>query len=97
MTLRELIALANKGYETNFCDDDGQNPLSSLLDMVDETGKPLEPPPNGDTLALFIVRELNETYDKDAGDEDQRETAADALYRAAEDLLNTVNAIRQGG
>ena len=56
MTLIELIRRADKGYTTDF-------PESSLLELVDrETGRPL-PDASGDTLALFVVRELGETFD----------------------------------
>jgi hypothetical protein len=57
----------------------------------------------GNTLALFIALEIKDTYDPDASDEQQLETALRAVERARGDL-DAVNAAltselekRQGG
>lgn len=52
---------------------------------------PRRNPKGGDTLALFIALELKDTYDADAADEQQIETALRAIERARGDL-DTVSA-----
>ncbi len=44
----------------------------------------------GDTLALFIARELSATFDPDAGDREQIAAAVTAMERAAEELGTVV-------
>ena len=48
----------------------------------------------GDTLAQFIASELYETYDPDADDETQLETAITKMQEAADDLCAIVTALR---
>lgn len=45
----------------------------------------------GDTLALFIAREIGDVFDP----EDPYGTAADALERAREDLANVIYELRR--
>lgn len=86
MTLIELIRRADKGYTEDF-------PESSLLELVDqETGRPL-PDASGDTLTLFVVRELGETFDPDAADEEQLPTARRCIENAVHDLGNILTAL----
>ena len=40
----------------------------------------------GDTLAMFVVREIAGAFDPHAGDEEQIQTATDAIRRAADEL-----------
>ncbi len=47
----------------------------------------------GDTLAQFIAHEINDTFDPDAGDEDQLETAIRKIQEAANDLQAVVTAL----
>ena len=47
---------------------------------------PRRNPKGGDTLALFIALEIKDTYDADATDEEQLETAGRAIDRARGDL-----------
>lgn len=47
---------------------------------------PRKNPKGGDTLALFIALEIKDTYDADATDEQQIETALRAIERARGDL-----------
>jgi hypothetical protein len=74
MTLRELMDRAAAGY-----------PDGDLRDFYDpETGEPRDGV--GDTLALFVARELAGTYEPEAGDDEQVATAVDAITTAIEDL-----------
>lgn len=50
----------------------------------------------GDTLALFVVRELHDVYEEGASDEQQRKAAAKALRRAAADLRAVADALWDG-
>lgn len=51
---------------------------------------------DGDTLALFVVREISETYDPDADTDDQLREAVRVLERATEDLDRTIQALSRG-
>jgi hypothetical protein len=86
MTLNELIALAASGY-----------PDGLPLEYWDaEHCRPSDNPDAGDTLAFFVARELQDTFDPDVPEEMQLEMAAHALERAANELLLTTAAIRDG-
>jgi len=50
----------------------------------------------GDTLALFIARELKDTYDPDASDYAQLEEAAQAMRSAARELSYVLDAFETG-
>ncbi len=93
MLLIDLIKLADAGYRRGFCDDDGKNCISSLLDFVDAEGIPLSPPPSGDTLALFLVRELSETFEGSHTDQEQIDEAYSVIARSRDDLENVLGAI----
>src|SRR5208282_4297897 len=86
MILIDLLTAADKGYTKDF-------PESSLLEFVDEHGGPLSPAPTGDTLALFVVRELADTYDPQADDETQTATAVRAIEAARTNLDNINDAL----
>lgn len=82
MTLVELLKIANKGYP------DGAlalyfNPETGKVDDLDKV--------HGDTLALFVVRELASTFERDATDEEQLNTAADAI----EDAISNLGGVQQ--
>ncbi len=47
----------------------------------------------GDTLALFIVRELADTYDPDASDAEQAATASGAMGSAIDELQVVCSAL----
>jgi hypothetical protein len=90
MTLMQLIHLCETGYTKDF-------PESSLLAFVNQRqGTPLRmlPSPIGDTLALFIVRELGETYDADASDEGQIAEAIRVMEMARTNIENVINILR---
>ena len=79
MTLNELIALASRAY-------DADDVVLACWDPVDQKArrKPLHG--YGDTLALFICREIAETYDPDATSAEQMAEAARVIQRAADEL-----------
>ncbi len=91
MKLIDLVLICNEGYTQDF-------PESSLLEFVNQrSGRPLVkmPSPIGDTLALFVVRELAETFDAEAGEEEQIAEAIRVLSRARRDLDNIVSALEK--
>lgn len=47
----------------------------------------------GDTLALFVARELADIHDSDASDAEQTAIAANAMRKAAEELLGVCAAL----
>ena len=83
MTLNDLIKITNEGYPDgylamywNFEDEDvNQDPTNKL----------------GDTLALFLVRELKDTYDPDMTDAEQLREAQYAIDNALDQLLDVRN------
>ena len=81
MTLVELLTLANSGYP------DGE--MAGYYDA--ETGE--ETNEGGDTLALFVVREIRETFDADADREAQLTEARRVVQRGIEDLQATLGAL----
>ena len=78
----ELLNRANKGY-----------PDGGLAEFFDaETGREVGEDV-GDTLGLFIVRELVQTFDADAMDELQLVNAREKLYVGVEELLAVIRAL----
>jgi hypothetical protein len=91
MKLIELIRICDAAYTRDF-------PESSLLRFVNaRSGQPLLrlPSPVGDTLALFVVRELSETYDPDADDQQQIAEAIRVMEVAAGNLDNIISALQK--
>ena len=91
MTLLQLIALCDAAYTRDF-------PESSLLELVNRrSGTPLKrlPSPISDTLALFVVRELAETFDTDASDEQQAAEAIRVIHAARTNLDNITSALQR--
>jgi len=84
MTLNELIPKAAAAY-----------PDGLLLEYWDSRKEqPRQNPDAGDTLAWFIVNELCETYDADAPDGQQIETAVHALERAASEIRGVIDGLQ---
>ena len=77
MTLNELITIASAAYS------DG---LIAVEYWDFKRERPRRNPKGGDTLALFIALEIKDTYDSDATDVQQIETALRAIERARGDL-----------
>jgi hypothetical protein len=82
MKLIDLMKRANAGYPDEY--------LGQYFQY--KTGEPVEG--TGDTLAEFIVRELAETFDPDASDEDQIDQAVKVLEEATSDLNGVMAALR---
>jgi len=83
MQIKELLDLANKGYDDGF-----------LSEYYDDEGKLKEG--FGDGLARFIVVELMETFDSDASEEEQRSTAMAAMDMARRDIEAVHTALHRG-
>lgn len=86
MTLVELLAIANKGYPDQatslaYNPEDGAEPDGAVEACI------------GDTLALFVVRELRETFDPDADSQAQTIEAIRVIEKAINDLQGVVDAI----
>lgn len=81
MKLVELLDLANRGYPDGY--------LAEYYDK--KTGGLAHG--SGDGLAEFIVKELKDTFDDDAKDEEQIEVAVHMLERAMDDLAETITAL----
>ena len=82
MKLVDLMKRANAGYPDGY--------LGQYFQY--KTGEPVEG--SGDTLAEFIVRELAETFEPDASDEDQIDRAVEVLEKATSDLASVMAALR---
>ena len=80
MKLLELIQIASDAY-----DADGW--------VMRYHTHPDDEPLTGDGLAHFIAVELAETFDEDASDEQQLETAQDAMLRARDELQSVIYAL----
>lgn len=80
LTLLALLESANRAYP------DGQ--LSWYFD--EKSGTPIRNPDGGDTLALFVVLELAETFDEDADRAAQLGEAIRLMERAVSDLQGVV-------
>jgi hypothetical protein len=89
MTFLQLVRICDEAYSRDF-------PESALLEFVNRrTGQPRRrtPSPVGDTLALFVVRELAETFDAQAGDEAQIAEAARVMEMARANIENIISAL----
>jgi len=81
MKLVELLKKANEGYE------DGA--VAEYFNQ--ETGELVEG--KGDTLAQFVAIELSETFDPDADDDTQIQTAIEAMDMAKRDIEGVLAAL----
>lgn len=80
MQLIDLMNMANKGYDDGF--------LAAYFDQ--ETGGFVDNPEGGDTLARFIVIELNETFSEGDDNDSQIAAAGQALENAQRDLEGVI-------
>jgi hypothetical protein len=78
VSINELIAIVSKSYPDNCVQDVYRNEYENADILV------------GDTLAVFIARELHETFDPDASDRDQLETAQRKIETAMHELRGVV-------
>ena len=82
MRMVDLLNKANGGYPDGY--------LTEYYN--DETGE-FNPHGRGDTLAQFIVTELEETFSSEQSDDDQLFSARHQLQMAVEQLQNTIAAL----
>lgn len=87
MTLNELITIAAATYPDGL--------ILQYWDSIRQ--KPRKNANAGDTLAMFIVQELTDTFDPAATDAEQVATASQAIERAAAELIGVTAAIRKRG
>ena len=80
MQLLELLNLANTGYDGGLAEFFGEK----TGDVIDRAG---------DTLALFIVSELSDTYETGLGDEAQILDAIHAMTVAKNELESVIIAL----
>ena len=77
MELSEIIAIADRAYPDGL--------VQAYFDHPDRN--------HGDTLAEFIIRELQDAYDAEAGDKDQLSEAARVIRRARDELDQVLAAL----
>ncbi len=82
MTLNEIMDVVHEaypdGFTRNYWDAGQQRPCDC----------------DGDTLAEFIVKELTDTYDASAGDEEQLEEAIRVMERACGQIGDVIEALQ---
>lgn len=84
MKLNQLICKAASVYPDGF--------VLEYWDMKKE--RPKKNPEGGDTLAQFIARELADTYDSEADDRVQVETAVQVMQAAISNITAVIDALR---
>lgn len=82
MTLDEIIATANTAYDAGA----GECIIAQIWAGRDEDNRVGDD--CGDTLALFVVRELRDIYDAGAADAEQLEAVDRAMMSAYRQLLD---------
>jgi len=87
MTLNQLVCRAASAYPDAFI----------LEYWSTQHEKPVAYPEGGDTLAEFIARELYESFDPEAGDDEQIATAVKLMQSAADDLQAVAHALANIG
>lgn len=84
MTLNDMINRAANGYPDGYV----------LVYWDPKKQRVKQNPVNGgDTLAKFIAAELKDTFDPDAPEANQVETAVAALQRAVDELQGVISAL----
>ena len=79
MTLNEIMAVTSRAY-------DADGVVLACWDPVDQRARRNPRHGYGDTLAVFICREIAETYDPGATSVEQLAEAARVIQRAAAEL-----------
>lgn len=82
LTLMDILNAANQHYDERY--------LSTYFDVRNQARRS----GSGDTLAEFIVRELNETFNGRTSRERQVATAVRALERAKDDIQNAIEGLQ---
>jgi hypothetical protein len=83
MTLNQLVCRAASAYPEAY-------PLRYWDPYRQE---PVENPEGGDSLARFVTRELADTFDPGAGDDEQVAAAVRCMQAAADDLAAVAHAL----
>jgi len=76
MTLNDIITKVAPLYDTD----------NTILEAWDFTHGLPAPEPRVDTLAIFVVSEIADTFDDEVGDDEQLRNAAIAMQRAEKQL-----------
>lgn len=87
MTLNQLVCRAASAYPDAF--------VMEYWDALKEV--PMKNPDGGDTLAEFVALELYESFDPEAGDDEQLATAVKVMQSAADDLQAVAHALANIG
>ena len=87
MTLNQLVCRAASAYPEAF--------VMEYWNQASE--KPRSNPDGGDTLAEFVALELYESFDPEAGDDEQLATAVKVMQSAADDLQAVAHALANIG
>ena len=87
MTLNQLVCRAASAYPDAF--------VMEYWDALKEV--PMKNPNGGDTLAEFVALELYESFDPEAGDDEQLATAVKVMQSAADDLQAVAHALANIG
>jgi len=86
MTLNEIMEIASNAY-------DADGVIMACWDPVHQRARKKPLHGFGDTLALFICREIAETHDPDAHSTDQLTEAMRVMQRAADELARVAAAL----
>ena len=86
MTLNEIMAVASHAYDADGVVMACWNPVRQRVRKKTLQGF-------GDTLALFICREIAETFDPDADSAEQLAEAGRVIQRAADELGRVATAL----
>jgi len=87
MTLNQLVCRAASAYPAAF--------VMEYWSMEKE--EPVPNPDGGDGLAEFVALELYESFDPEAGDDEQLATAVKVMQSAADDLQAVAHALANIG
>ena len=82
MTLNQLVCRAAMAY-----------PEAAIIDCWDTQREKPKKHDGGDTLALFVARELKDTFDPAADDATQVATAVRAIQTAVDELQGVAHAL----
>lgn len=85
ISLPELLSIIEKGY--------GNDMMPEWSSVLDKRGKLVKPGDLGDTLAIFLIREIGEFYNPRAGATTNLDSAAEAVRTAIEELVRVEAAL----
>lgn len=89
ITLPEILGIIEKAY-----DPDGLL-ASTFAEVTDDKGHLTHPDDLQDTLAVFLIREMREVFNKRAGAKTNLEQAAETIRSAIEQLVRVEGALLQ--